>query len=75
MIPQFLVTGMSSIIFAILDPEKSVLHGQGKLDLPQNGTLTAIRSGNMTVAEMLLRRDDEMVEASKGINSVAVIFR
>jgi solute carrier family 45 protein 1/2/4 len=25
-IPQFLVTGLSSIIFAILDPDKSVLH-------------------------------------------------
>lgn len=63
---------MSSIIFAILDPEKSVLHGPGKLD---NGTLLATRSRSTTVAEMLLRRDDKVVEASKGIDSVAVIFR
>jgi solute carrier family 45 protein 1/2/4 len=25
-IPQFMVTGMSSIIFAFLDPDKSVIH-------------------------------------------------
>lgn len=66
---------MSSIIFAVLDPDKSVLHGPGKLDPSQNETLTATGSGNTTVAEMLLRRDDEVVVASEGINSVAVIFR
>ena len=63
---------MSSIIFAIFDPEKSVLHGPGKLD---NGTVTATGSRSTTVAEVLLRMEGEVIEASKGINSVAVVFR
>lgn len=45
-IPQFLVTGMSSIIFALLDPDKSAIH-HGKTPnapvpvLPTNGTVSA----------------------------------
>jgi len=27
-VPQFLVTGLSSIVFAMLDPDKSVLHAR-----------------------------------------------
>ncbi|KAI6132963.1 MFS general substrate transporter [Pisolithus croceorrhizus] len=42
-LPQFLVTGLSAFIFAILDPEKSVLHGHHPgssmpVGAPGNGT-------------------------------------
>ncbi|KAI6144983.1 MFS general substrate transporter [Pisolithus tinctorius] len=42
-LPQFLVTGLSSFIFAVLDPEKSVLHGHRPgspmpIGAPGNGT-------------------------------------
>ena len=46
MVPQFLVTGMSSIIFAFVDPEKSAIH-RGKAPNapvpvpPVNGTIPA----------------------------------
>ena len=34
MIPQFIVTGMSSIIFALFDPNKSVIHHGKVQDAP-----------------------------------------
>ena len=38
-IPQFIVTGVSSIIFAIFDPDQSVLHG-GHGGIPMHNSTT-----------------------------------
>ncbi|KIJ62081.1 hypothetical protein HYDPIDRAFT_189174 [Hydnomerulius pinastri MD-312] len=70
-IPQFLVTGISSIIFAIVDPDKSVLHGHHPGNtLPGNGTITPAAQD---VARHLIPREDEFPES--GPNSIAIIFR
>ncbi|KAF9072613.1 major facilitator superfamily domain-containing protein [Rhodocollybia butyracea] len=79
-IPQFLVTGLSSIIFALMDPAKSVLHGShpgGPLGPTLNHTVSA---ENATLRFMM--RDDEnelemiqeLQDAVKS-DSVGVIFR
>lgn len=80
-IPQFLVTGMSSIIFAIFEPDKSVLHGHHPGKIPLNGTaVDNANAANATMASTnatllnLLPREDEVV-AAEGVNSVAIIFR
>ncbi|KAJ8595741.1 MFS general substrate transporter [Rhizopogon salebrosus TDB-379] len=70
-IPQFLVTGLSSIIFAMFDPQKSVLHGPHPGNtLPANGTIAT--SGNVT-GQLLDRDDDPSVTGHP--NSIAIIFR
>ena len=72
-IPQFLVTGMSSIIFALLDPDKSVIH-HGKTPNapvpvpPANGTTSAV-----DVNEFLSRAEGVVGKASGG--SISLIFK
>jgi solute carrier family 45 protein 1/2/4 len=90
-VPQFLVTALSSIIFAIFEPDKSVLHGQhpGKTLPPANTTVPS-PPANATVPAglgldatavaraVLLRAADAVAEEEvrdDGVNSVAVIFR
>jgi len=90
-IPQFLVTGVSSIIFAIFEPGKSVLHGQhpGKTnpapsdvfehDSGVDSAMGTSTLGNFAL-DMLRRQTEEPDEplppvAGKGPNSVAIIFR
>jgi hypothetical protein len=87
--PQFLVTGLSSLIFALFEPAKSVLHGShpGKTLPPAgaNGTLPdAAADAAAGIAEagvkLLLRAADVLDVAADdervdGVNSVAVIFR
>ncbi|KAJ8507140.1 hypothetical protein ONZ45_g10460 [Pleurotus djamor] len=72
-IPQFLVTGMSSIIFAIFDPGKSVLHGSHPGSTASNGTVANVAESARDVASMLLTRDTEPDVGSS--NSVVYIFR
>jgi solute carrier family 45 protein 1/2/4 len=70
-VPQFLVTGLSSIIFAIFDPQKSVLHGHHPGNaIPVDGTITT--SGD--VMRQILDPDEDL-SAKTGPNSVAIIFR
>ncbi|KAF8839456.1 MFS general substrate transporter [Paxillus ammoniavirescens] len=70
-IPQFLVTGLSSIIFAIFDPDKSVLHGHHPGNTqPGNGTVTPAAQD---VARHLFSRSDELSQTQP--NSIAIIFR
>jgi len=61
-IPQFLVTGLASIVFAIVEPDKSVVHGHHPGIITHNGTSTGTKLGRE-------------VESSGGPNSVAIIFR
>lgn len=70
-VPQFLVTGLSSIIFAIFDPQKSVLHSHHPGNaIPVNGTNAT--SGN--VMRHILDRDEDL-SVKTGPNSIAIIFR
>ena len=65
-IPQFLVTGFSSIVFALLDPDKSVLHGYHPGNAaPQQGA----RAGGSTMQEARERTRDD-----GGTDSIAVTF-
>ncbi|KAF9219205.1 MFS general substrate transporter [Gyrodon lividus] len=70
-IPQFLVTGLSSIIFSIFDPDNSVLHGYHPGNTqPGNGTMTPAAQD---VTGYLLTRLDELSQSKP--NSIAIIFR
>jgi len=72
-IPQFLVTGMSSIIFALFDPDKSAIH-RGKAPNapapvnPLNGTVSTV-----DVNEFFTRTEEVGDGASGG--SVGLIFK
>ena len=90
-IPQFLVTGLSAIVFAIFDPQKSVLPGHhvhptlgvgGVI----NGTMTstasdadsfeALRNASAAVGGILVRALNEDARERGGqSNSVVYIFR
>jgi len=84
-IPQFLVTGLSSIVFAILDPGKSVHpahNASGAAAIPHN--LTNVDSAGvggsppeppallLRMADVIGRRDESQVS---GPDSVVFIFR
>ncbi|KAJ3934206.1 MAG: hypothetical protein NXY57DRAFT_890642 [Lentinula lateritia] len=79
-IPQFLVTGLSSIIFALVDPAKSVLHGShpgGTLGPALNHTILGgaipryiVRDDTEDELEMI-----QELQASATSNSVVYIFR
>lgn len=70
-VPQFLVTGLSSIIFAIFDPQKSVLHGHYPGNaIPADDTIAT--SGD--VMRQILNRDEDP-SVKTGPNSIAIIFR
>ncbi|KAG9226953.1 hypothetical protein CCMSSC00406_0003374 [Pleurotus cornucopiae] len=68
-IPQFLVTGLSSILFAIFDPQKSVLHGAHPGNIGNN-TVAAVDTRDLT--SQLFPREPEI---QGGSNSVVYIFR
>jgi solute carrier family 45, member 1/2/4 len=78
------VTALSSLIFAIFEPDKSVLHGAhpGKTIPPVNTTLpggdgavgqNVTERATVLVGYILGVREEELEPA--GVNSVAVIFR
>ena len=79
MIPQFIITGLSSILFAIMDPDKSGLASHGAPAL--SGNVPDLPIGNKTIAlhssavirAMLPRVEGEA--ATRNADSVAVIFR
>ena len=72
-IPQFLVTGMTSFIFAILEPQKSVLHGNHPGKTPPNLNITTITTDNSTLVSS--RQELGANGPPSGPNSVAIIFR
>ncbi|KAL1677143.1 major facilitator superfamily domain-containing protein [Schizophyllum commune] len=79
-IPQFIVTGVSSIIFAIFDPDQSVLHG-GHGGIPMHNSTTtddgadvdAAASGDLAFRALAYRAEEE--DDGGGSNSVVYIFR
>ncbi|PFH53502.1 hypothetical protein AMATHDRAFT_54630 [Amanita thiersii Skay4041] len=86
-VPQFLVTGLSAVVFAIFDPSKSVLpthHGAAHGAGGAPGAPTNITVGDASVAtrayirDIFLYRDDIGVELGPGdqkSNPVVYIFR
>jgi solute carrier family 45 protein 1/2/4 len=59
-IPQFLITGIAAIIFAIFEPNKSILHSGNALPPLMNGT---------SVDEPVVVMKEE------GVNSFVIVFQ
>jgi solute carrier family 45, member 1/2/4 len=60
-IPQFLITGIAAIIFAIFEPNKSILHSGNALSLPLvNGTSVD---------------EPKVIMKEEGVNSFVIIFQ
>jgi len=77
-IPQFLVTGLTAFIFAILEPHKSVLHGDhpGKIQPGLNTTTSVANNTDSSIAALTARQEGELTAGPPtGLNSVAIIFR
>ncbi|KAJ1300914.1 hypothetical protein OPQ81_003339 [Rhizoctonia solani] len=64
-LPQFLVTGLSAVLFALLEPHRSVLHGKHPGNVPP-GT-------NITLPLNNLEAREEETDASS--DSIGLIFR
>ncbi|KAF8994064.1 major facilitator superfamily domain-containing protein [Cyathus striatus] len=87
-IPQFLITGLSAVVFAIFDPEKSVLpehHGSAAAPgTVANGTVLSLEKNNLTApvaalvrefSAMMIRDAVEEEEREGQSNSVVYVFR
>ena len=77
-IPQFLVTGLTALLFAILEPQRSVLHGSHPGTIPPNLNATTSSSNNNSTASLATSRqdnEDALQDPPNGPNSVAIIFR
>lgn len=74
-VPQFLVTGMTSFIFAILEPHKSVLHGDHPGKTPPNPNTTSSTTTTAADNSTLVSSRQEAHGPPSGPNSVAIIFR
>jgi len=80
-LPQFISSGITSIIFALFDPTKSVRHGHNPgIGLPGNGTVPAGTSDSrnetlLSRSSILLLSRDEVEGGDRGANSVAIVFR
>ncbi|KAF8604825.1 hypothetical protein BDV93DRAFT_471300 [Ceratobasidium sp. AG-I] len=61
-LPQFLVTGLSAILFALLEPQRSVLHGNHNATIPPGTNITL----------PLATREEESDASS---DSIGLIFR
>lgn len=68
------MSGLSSIIFAIFEPDTSVLRGDhpGKM-MPVNDT--SVAGSSLNAASTFLRRQGDAVDVKEGLNSVAIIFQ
>jgi len=67
-IPQFLVTGLSALIFAIFDPQKSVISGT----LPGNSTSTPLNNSTTSPSSLLVK---DAPSNNDQPDSVVYIFR
>ncbi|KAH7337847.1 major facilitator superfamily domain-containing protein [Rhizoctonia solani] len=64
-LPQFLVTGLSAVLFALLEPHRSVLHGKHPGSVPP-GTNITLPLNNLEIREE---------EADASSDSIGLIFR
>lgn len=84
-IPQFISTAFTSLIFAIFDPAKSVRAGHNPgLGIPGQGNETLASGADVPVdadvanivdSALIYARDASGEAASRGANSVAIVFR
>ncbi|KAI0299351.1 major facilitator superfamily domain-containing protein [Multifurca ochricompacta] len=76
-VPQFLVTGLTALLFAILEPHKSVLHGDhpGKTPPILNTTTTSITDNSINAFAASRQEIEINQQPPSGPNSVAIIFR
>ncbi|KAH9968022.1 major facilitator superfamily domain-containing protein [Russula dissimulans] len=77
-IPQFLVTGLTAFLFAILEPHKSALHGDypGKTQPGLNTTTSVANNIDNGIPALTARQEGgPTVGPPSGPNSVAIIFR
>ena len=71
-IPQFLVTGLSSVIFAIFEPGKSVAHEGNLGDAVANNATASVVQG---AVKFLVREAVDGGAAPKGFDTIGFIFR
>jgi len=77
-VPQFLVTAMTAIIFAILEPHRSVLHGDhpGKTPPSLNTTIPSSTNNSSSAVAAAPRQEAEInARPPSGPNSIAIILR
>ncbi|KAI0301333.1 hypothetical protein BC826DRAFT_1090061 [Russula brevipes] len=77
-VPQFLVTAMTAIIFAILEPHRSVLHGDhpGKTPPSLNTTIPSSANNSSSAVAAAPRQEAEInARPPSGPNSIAIILR
>ena len=76
-LPQFISSGITAIIFAIFDPSKSVRPGHNpSIGVPGNGTVVSLNTvDNSTVTSSPLHKRAEEYDDGHGANSVAIVFR
>ncbi|THH26896.1 hypothetical protein EUX98_g7285 [Antrodiella citrinella] len=68
-LPQFVISGLSSVIFALFDPEKS----DPGIGIPTPGTNGTEPTGNSTLAAFISR--EGISGSSAGPTSYAIVFR
>ncbi|KAF9269522.1 hypothetical protein L218DRAFT_1072355 [Marasmius fiardii PR-910] len=82
-VPQFLVTGISSIIFALFDPSKSVLHGKHPGTSHRTINTTEVAGAVTEFSQLLSMRNatsdqeailNELVELESAANSNSVVY-
>lgn len=74
MIPQFFVTAISALIFAIFAPNHSlpVGHGGGGAGLPSNETIV---DEITDLVKLALRQVEDVVVEAEGWDALGMIFR
>jgi len=85
-IPQFIVNGLSSLVFAIMEPHRSVLDSphpapaHGHVPLPNSTTpLSNSTSSDSMIRALLIRQEDETIDIEDpedaSPNALAFMFR
>ncbi|KAK1221622.1 hypothetical protein PQX77_015566 [Marasmius sp. AFHP31] len=70
-IPQFLVTGISSIIFAIFDPSKNVLHHNSESFTGSGSSTTNVTGAvSANLSRLLIRNDDENSDLAEQLTAL-----
>lgn len=72
-IPQFLVTGMTSIIFALFDPDKSAIH-RGKAPNAPAPVPPANRTVSVTDVNELFARAEGVADGASG-GTIGLVFK
>ena len=75
-LPQFVVTFLSSVIFYLMEPAKKTALGEHPLSGPGPGPgAEAMINGTLGVAERLIRREGSLDGGNSSPDAVGLIFR